>query len=376
MKIELSGEDWSYKTGIADLKGKILVEPNAYDLEFINPDLVMYYDSYYNYGLYSLSTKKDSGEIYETVDYSETSDYIIVSTIEGYYGVLDAKGTVLVEATADYIYDRGSYYAIEKDEKLALFNKKTRKLSSYKYDEISEFETVGNSKIAIVGIGGKYGYIKEDGSYLLQPVYDDISGFLGGYSIITKDNLKGFINTKGQVVLEPKYRDIEDFINGMAVVEIDGKYGYIKTNGLIGIPAKYDYASEFSDTGFAAVEVDGKMGLINKLGQYTVPAIYGDMSPINDQLVIVLDSETDKFGIVKTTGEVIVKPIYDDIGYFGSEGVTYVQINSKYALINDKAEVLTLFEFDSINSFYDGLADIRIGGREGVMNVRGEYILK
>lgn len=117
------------------------------------------------------------------------------------------------------------------------------------------------------------------------------------------------------------------------------------------------------------------MGLINKTGVFTVPAIYSDMSPIDENLVIVLD-ESNKYGVVRTTGEVVIKPLYDDIGYFGSEGVTYVKLNNKYALMNNKAEVLTLFEFDSIDSFYYGLADIMIGDREGVMNVRGEYILK
>lgn len=376
LKIETSGDDWSYKTGIADLKGTILLEPNAYDLEFISPELLLYYDSDYSYGLYSMTTKKDTGLIYESVDYSEESDYIVIESLEGQYGILNLKGTVLVEPTADYIYDRGPFYSLEKEDKYALFNKKTRRLSSYKYDEVYEFATVGKVQAAIVSVNGKYGYIKEDGSYLLQPVYDDVTDFNDGFAIITKNSLNGFVNEKGQIIVEAKYAELSDFSNGLAVFANDSKYGYIRTNGTIAIAAKYDFASEFSAIGYAAVEVDGKIGLINKRGAYTIPAIYADMSPINENLVIVLDATTDKYGVVKTTGEIVIKPLYDDIGYFGSEGVTYVQLNNKYALMNDKAEVLTLFQFDSIDSFYDGLADIMIGNREGVMNSRGEYILK
>lgn len=375
LKIETTSDDWTYRTGIADLKGKILLEPNAYDLEFISPELVLYYDENYSYGIYSMKTSKDSGVIYESVDYSDEDDYLVVENLDGEYGIINRTGTVIVEPTVEYIYNKGPFFVLEKEDKYALLNKKTRRLSSYKYDSVYDFETVGKNEVAIVGINGKYGYIKADGSYLLDPKYDDVYQFAGDYAIIEQDGLQGFIDETGKIIVAPKYDSISNFFNGLAVYVENDKYGYLRENGTIAVPAKYEYATEFSDVGFAAVEVNGKMGLINKTGVFTVPAIYSDMSPIDENLVIVLD-ESNKYGVVRTTGEVVIKPLYDDIGYFGSEGVTYVKLNNKYALMNNKAEVLTLFEFDSIDSFYYGLADIMIGDREGVMNVRGEYILK
>jgi len=375
-EIELDDEDsWSYKVGLATLDGKILLEPRFYGMTFINEDLISYYNEDYLYGFYTLSTKEDTGTVYN--DFRNNDDgYLLVGTQDDTYGLLNTKGDVVVKAEADYIYDQGQFYLIEKDDKYATFNKATRRMSSYKYDHFYDFQTIGKTKAAIISVNNKYGILKEDGSYLVAPYYDDIDSFSDGYAVVTKNDLSGFVDENGKVIVEPTYSWIDNFENGLAIVQLDGQYGYIRTNGTIAIPLKFEDATEFSELGYAAVQVGGKIGLVDKTGRYTVRPVYDDMEPIDLETVLVYDAELDKYGIVKTSGEVIAKPIYDELGYFGDTGVTYVRMNTKYALINDEGQVLTQFKFDMIDSFYDGLADIKIGGAYGVMNMRGEYILK
>lgn len=249
-------------------------------------------------------------------------------------------------------------------------------MTPYKYDTIFSFQNIGDTEAAIISVNNRWGLLNTKGGYLVPPKYDAINSFVNGYAIVSKDGLYGFINTKGQLVIEPQFEDVSSFDQGLAIAKLKGKYGFIQTNGRFLIPAVYDNIKPFNSDGKAVVTYKGKKGILQRNGTYFLRPIYKSLTIVDDQLIVLQDSATDKYGLMKATGEVITKMIYDNVGSFFKEEATFVKINEKFAIINKKGEVLTQFIFDEVSLFGKGFANIKIGDQTGFVNTRGEYILE
>ncbi len=64
----------------------------------------------------------------------------------------------------------------------------------------------------------------------------------------------GFVKTDGTVLLEPVYEDAKSFSKGLAAVRQDGKWGYIDKTGALIIPPTFEDAGPFSKAGTAFVK--------------------------------------------------------------------------------------------------------------------------
>ena len=365
----------AYK-GVANLDGDILIPALYVKLGFINEETLAYYDPQKVVGIYNFVTHEDSGLAYKSIRFDTTGTFGVVTARSGQYGLISGSGKVLIPASTDYIYESGNFYITEKNDKKALYSKEKNRLTAYKFDSIFSFQNLGSTEAAIISVSNLWGLLKPDGTYLVPPEYDAINEFVNGFAIITKDGQYGFINTKGELVVEPQFEDVSSFNEGLAIAKHNGFYGFIHPNGRFVIPAKFDHVKPFNEAGHAVVTLDDRKGIIQKNGQYFLKPIYKSLSFIGDDSIVVQDSATKKYGVLKPTGEVISNMIYDDFGSFFKAKTTFVEINGKYALINTKGEVLTQFIFDDITLFNKGFANIIIGEKRGFINTKGDYILE
>ena len=80
---------------------------------------------------------------------------------------------------------------------------------------------------------GKYGHIKPDGSWLVEPKFDDVENFHEGFAAVALAGKYGFIKTDGSWLVEP--RSIKwgyPFHNGFAIVEASSEqYRFLKSDG-------------------------------------------------------------------------------------------------------------------------------------------------
>lgn len=362
--------------GVIDLNGDVLLPTLYTKLSFINDHLLVYEDPQKVQGTYDTISGYNSGLLHNHIKYDSDSQLAITVSTNRQYGIIDADGHFLVESTNDYIYENGNFFIVEKDEKKAFFSKEKQQLTPYKYDTVFSFQNIGETEAAIISIGNLWGLLNPNGSYLVPPEYDAINEFVNGYAIVSKDNKYGFINTKGELVVEPQFQDVSSFNDGLAIAKKDGHYGFIQSSGKFVIQSIYNHVKPFDENGHALVDYKGRMGMINKDGTYFLNPIYKNITPVADSIIVVQDSATKKYGILKSTGEEISKLIYDDIGSFFKEEATFVEINGKYALVNNKGEVLTQFIFDDMTLFNKGFATIQVGNQTGFINARGEYILE
>ncbi len=365
----------SYK-GVANLDGDILIPTLYAKLGFINEESLAYYDPQNVAGVYNFVTHEDSGLAYKTLKFDTAGTYGVVTARSGQYGLINGSGKVLIPASTDYIYESGNFYIAEKDDKKALYSKEKNQLTPYKFDRIFSFQNLGSTEAAIISVDNLWGLLKPDGTYLVPPEYDAINEFVNDFAIITKDAQYGFINTQGDLVVAPQFEDVSSFHEGLAIAKRNGLYGFIQTSGRFVIPPKFDHVKPFNQAGHAVVTLDDRKGIIQKNGEYFLEPIYKSLTFIGDDSIVVQDSVTKKYGVLKPTGEVISNMIYDDFGSFFKAKTTFIEINGKYALINTKGEVLTQFIFDDMTLFNKGFANIIIGGKRGFINTKGDYILE
>ena len=127
--------------------------------------------------------------------------------------------------------------------------------------------------------GEKYGFIKEDGSEITPFIYNKAYPFSEGKACVYSNGKFGFIDNKGATVLPFIYNKASSFHDGLAYFEMGHKYGFINENGNQVFLLNCDSVSSFNE-GLAYFSIDGKYGYIDK------------------------------------TGKIVIKPIYDDTGYF------------------------------------------------------------
>ncbi|MBE6733512.1 MAG: hypothetical protein E7561_05915 [Ruminococcaceae bacterium] len=167
----------------------------------------------------------------DEIPFSEVVGFYAVQGENG-YGLLNANGEIVIEATYDELYLEGG--------------------------------------IATVCENGLYGIVDTQGNTVLEPQCDGFGMFCEGITQAYKDGKVGFVNTAGRWLAEPIYSEAQNFSEGFGGVKNDeGKWGYIDTNGEVVFPLEYDNISEFRN-GYALAEKGEKTFIIDTNGNKVI----------------------------------------------------------------------------------------------------------
>ena len=146
------------------------------------------------------------------------------------------------------------------------------------------------------------------------------------------------------------------------MISIGLKYGYIDTTGKMVIKPQFDQVGFFSE-GLALAKVGGTM---------TVSISSFNMSSASGQGMI--DVTGSKCGFIDNTGEMIIKPQFNDCKKF-SEGLAPVKIGEKWGYIDKNVEIVIKPQFDNAFSFSQGLAPVKIGEKWGYIDKSGKVVI-
>ena len=135
------------------------------------------------------------------------------------------------------------------------------------------------------------------------------------------DGKWGYIGEDGLWVIEPRFKGASDFLDGRGWVKDDsGKWGCIDRSGAWLIKPAYDDVWEWNhDEGITHVRVGGKRGLINKEGQWIVEPAFDDLTWFHGGMALALVDR--KWGVIDTTGAWIIKPEWGEIEIINSKSV-------------------------------------------------------
>ncbi len=92
-------------------------------------------------------------------------------------------------------------------------------------------QIVLSQRVASVRHEGKFGYIKEDGSWFIEPSYDKAANFSDGMAAVYNDGKWGFIDSKNQLVIDYQFDKVKRFDSGIAIAAKDKRWFYIGRSG-------------------------------------------------------------------------------------------------------------------------------------------------
>ncbi len=224
------------------------------------------------------------------------------------------------------------------------------------------------------------------------------------------------VSQKGKVVINPQFSEATIFRDGLALVKTsgsDGKWGYIDKKGKFVIPPVYSYAQTFG-SGVAWVQMEdqppmlidkkGKMILqidslgaaipfnhgissitiyskgkgltmfINKKGEPAIAVAEEYADDINDGFYSFVNRETRKYGYKNKNGEITINPQFDGAARF-FDGMAAVQVGEKEGAIDKKGDIIINPQYDNLRYDSDGLFRAKMGGKWGWVDKKGEIVV-
>jgi len=227
-------------------------------------------------------------------------------------------------------------------------------------------------------VDDKYGYFDKDGALSVSFKYDLAFDFKGNYAIVKKDQYYGMIDQTGELVLPTEFSKILLTNDSLAVVEQEEKYGLFHLNGDTLIPLSKDYIGLFHDQ--LALVIEGEnYGYINSSGDTVISLNYD----VTSETINYADFKEGhakyqykgKFGLIDSIGERVYPAIFEDVGTF-SYPYTAVKKRGKWGYADTEVNLKIKYQYDFAWPFKDSLAIVEVSGKQGVIDVNGNYIVE
>ena len=269
--------------------------------------------------------------------------------------------------------------------------------------------------------GGKFGFIDDKGSVVIEPTFDQAQDFSENYALVSVDRKKVFIDVTGKVSIVPKdFEPINGFTDGLArgnvtsgeryskgYIDKTGKVvinnkdmwgacefseglacimgircSFIDTTGRCAIEGNFDEVTYFRE-GLASVKVSSKVrganpkrAFIDKTGRIVIKPQYDVVQPFSEGLAAYGMGRGDDymFGFINKAGDTVVKPRFEWTYQF-SEGFAAVKLGGRWGYIDTKGQMVIQPRFDKAEEFTEGLAAVAIDGKWGYIDKGGKFVI-
>lgn len=226
-----------------------------------------------------------------------------------------------------------------------------------------------------VKIGEHWGYVNENGKYLVNPIYESADYFSCGLARFVHDDYVGYINPKGKVAIDAEYIRGTTFSEGKAFVVRDGEaIECINTTGKVLFTLEgYEWAYNFHEGLAAVTDGRGKVGFIDEKGRIVIEPKYDQAGNLSEGLIFVRSD--DETGYINKKGELVFKANPENL-YDFKEGLAINNVDdSPYGFIDNKGEIVIPFQFDFAREFNEGLSCVKTGGKYGFIDKKGKYVI-
>ena len=141
-----------------------------------------------------------------------------------------------------------------------------RKVFPQQFEDCRHF----SDGLAMVQVGGKWGFINLKGETVIPPAYEQTHGFHEGLAGVKVGGAWGFIDWRGNLVIEPRFKDVSVFREGLAPVRVGDAWGYVDATGRMVIEPQFAEVGPFSEA-LAGATADGKTwGFIDRAGRFVI----------------------------------------------------------------------------------------------------------
>ncbi|MRX69654.1 WG containing repeat-containing protein [Flavobacterium resistens] len=234
-------------------------------------------------------------------------------------------------------------------------------------------QLINAQELALIKKEGKFGLIKNDGTFAIAPTFDSARDFSDGLAAVKENGKWGFVDNTGAFVIPPTFDNAKDFDSGICVIEKDAVWHYINKKGEIleGNP-KSDKLFDFH-YGVAFFRQNDKVGLINNKFEIVLAPKYDVIRAFYKGYARA--ALNDKWGIIDTSGKEVAEVVYDEVGdYFNN--TTWAKKGKAYGLVHNGVfiEIPDVTEFGPFGT-QDFIA-AKKGGKFGFVDFEGQWVLK
>jgi hypothetical protein len=222
---------------------------------------------------------------------------------------------------------------------------------SPKYNRVDDF----TDGLAWVEWKDKCGFVDTKGKEVIAPIFQSAESFYGGYSVVQVKESTGVIDKNGNYIVPLGANSIGWFNGEVGRIEKSYSYGLIGKGGKLVLPIEYSNIEKLTEHLFIFSKQEnkgdlmlGKMGLINSKGKIVLQKKYDLIYPITDGFATI--KLNNRWGLMDSTGKVILPPIYEEIRNPKAEGLVGFKKGDKWGIIKFDGTIL-------VNPIYDALGN-------------------
>lgn len=205
----------------------------------------------------------------------------------------------------------------------------------------------------------KYGFIDKQGHYSIPAIFDyadeegifygNSTGFSEGKTFVLSNQSITLIDHNGAILFQDNsYVDAFRFCNNLALIkDKDRNTFFISSDNTKQniIPSEYYINKGMKDfsgfrNGYCRVgsNKNNKTTFINTKGELIFPdKLFTEASDFHENLSVV--KQEDKYGVINESGDLVIEPMYDFIGYFNN-GIAPYQQNRIWGLIDCNGNII------------------------------------
>lgn len=200
-----------------------------------------------------------NGNVIIPIIYDESVSFLnrnyCVAIKNGKAGVIDKYNNEIVAfqhkpETLD-CYEELGIIICQRNGYVGAVNFSKKEIIPFVYSKIGSFNYAGK---AIAIRNSKYGIINSEGKVAVRFIYDELGDYgqcyIGDDRLISmrKKNLWGFIDVQGSEVVPPQYDEVSGFFGDWAPVKKNGKWGFIDERGNLIVDMIYDDLVSYGET--------------------------------------------------------------------------------------------------------------------------------
>ncbi len=302
-------------------------------------------------------------KVVESVENEEESD----SDDDDYdYGILSVKNTTTLPRFydkflwSDYSENR---IVVQKNNQLGVIDLEGKQIVPCSYQNI----ILVNQNLFWGQTETNWILLDNNQNKLLEVEYELLEKATESLFYVKKNDLFGVINLKGEELISVKYEAILPFKENMMAVFENGIYVFYDIEGKkMNFPPIERINSNYDgwaiDSGIMIVRIDGVFRYLRKDGVF-IGDVFSkkQLNDFSGNIAVVKD-DASKYGIIDTTGKLLIPHKYDHIIITISQNFVYATLNGLEGVINLNGDVIIPFEYDNI--FLSDIAEVFICNKD------------
>lgn len=274
-------------------------------------------------------------------------------------------------------YDAGTLFSeglavVQKNDNAYFINKENVDPFNRSFEEAGLFR----NGLAPVKTGGGWYLLNRLGQQLAGP-FEEMSEMSDEMYVIKMNGHYGALDKFGEQVIAPRYDKLGDFRNGYAYCSDGGRSGFISKQGQV-TELECEWMSDFSPAGFAVFKRNNRFGLVSTSGEVVLEPQYDQLLKQGDSLYLPVHDE--KYGYFDIRGCFQHFVGWDYMISLqagkGSDG-NYFRLNRKgqQSVSDANGSLLAAFgTYDEVFVPSDDLMRVKKKGKFGYADLRGNLV--